>query len=278
LFEGARAILVGLADQESAAFASNLDGDVAGSAQNRNADWRAFAAKSGRNLPLVFLQTLGRDRSSAMDVNEVGGYAGWAHAASGPTHAALFARGQRPFDLGTLGGPQSEAHAVNDYFWATGSSDTRARHNAPTNRGPVKRAFLWIPESGRMASQGEGFLTGKARKRDSNGRYYYEVTLREGGLRRNFRVFSLDTFGEDINSDGTACGYARLYVHPAAAKDRAAVRIGGKMYDLNDVCGASGSEWVLTHAWGTNDSGTVVGRGMNLRTGGIRAFIARRVR
>lgn len=264
--------------QESVAFATNLNGEVAGMAQNRNADWRAFAAKANRNLPLVFLGTLGGNWSCTTDVNEVGGYVGWSHTASGPTHATLFARGQRPVDIGTLGGPQSEGRAINDFFWATGWSDTRATHNAPTNRGPVRRAFLWTPESARMTSLGETYLTGKTRMRDANGRYYYNVTLREGEVRRNYRVFSLDTFGEDVNSAGVVCGYARLHVHPAQAKERAVVWVGGRMYDLNDVAFPSSADWILTHAWGLNDGTTVVGRGMNLSTGGIRAFMARRVR
>ena len=261
---------------EGTAFGINEYGDVAGSAQTRDARWRAFSGKYDRVRGLIDLGTLGGVQSSAHDVNNVGVYAGWAFT-GGPTHAALFVPGQKPQDLGTLGGPQSEAKSISDYFGVTGWSDLAVRHTAPQNVGNVKRAFLWTPEAGRK-NLGEPYSAGRPVRRDGSGRSYFQIILQEGEFRRTVNVYGVDTFGNGVSKNNTVCGHAKIYLGPAPRLvERAVVAVNGKMFDLNIVSG-NNPEWNLTHAWGINDDDTIVGRGFNYRTGSFRAFIARRIR
>lgn len=261
---------------EGIALGLNENGDVAGSAQTRDARWRAFSGTWNKVRSLIDLGTLGGLQSAAHDVNNVGAYAGWAYT-SGPTHAAIFVPGQKPQDLGTLGGPQSEAKSISDYFGVTGWSDLAKRHNTPTNKGNIKRAFLWTPENGRV-DLGDPYSAGRPVRKDASGRNFFQIILVEGELRRTVNVYGVDTFGEGVSKFNTVCGYAKLYLGPAPRQvDRAIVAIKGKMYDLNTISG-NDPQWSLDHAWGINDQDTIVGRGYNYFTGSYRAFKAVRIK
>jgi probable HAF family extracellular repeat protein len=253
---------------------------ISGSFQNNQAQWKAAGEKFnyGANTFTRFnLGTLGGLWSSAQDVNNVNVYAGWSHTQSGPTHAALFVENQAPQDLGTLGGPQSEAKAISDYFGVTGFSEMSQIHNAPTNKGRIKRAFLWTPER-RMQNLGEPYFRGQQKFRDSQGRSYFKLAMRQGEVTRTLSVYGIDTFGFGVNRRNVVCGNSRLFIGTSPFQvNRAMVSIKGVSYDLNNLAG-NPTEWNLDRAWGINDSDTIVGRGFNYRTGTMRAYMAVRTR
>ena len=63
--------------------------------------------------------------SNAFGINAVGWAAGWSNlVANGPVHAFLWFGGSRLFDLGTLGGQNSQANGLNDLGETAAGSET----------------------------------------------------------------------------------------------------------------------------------------------------------
>ncbi|GFJ89405.1 hypothetical protein Prum_030470 [Phytohabitans rumicis] len=77
-------------------------------------------------------------RSAALAVNNLTEAAGWSTVDSGAVHAAVWRRGGVS-DLGTLGGAESKATAINDRGEVVGSSQTATG---------VWRAFRWTEAAG----------------------------------------------------------------------------------------------------------------------------------
>ena len=110
----------------------------------------AYAA-TGENRPvsqglsIKDLGTLGRNRSYAYEINELGQVAGDSETASGTEHAFLWQNGKMR-DLGTLGtrvGAYSYANDINNHGQVVGNSHTASGRD---------RAFLW--QNGRMRDLG----------------------------------------------------------------------------------------------------------------------------
>lgn len=79
--------------------------------------------------------------SEALGINDKGDVVGWVIAAStSASHAYLWRHDGVQIDLQTLGGPTSQAFAVNDALAVVGVSDRRSP------LPPV--AFLWTPDTG----------------------------------------------------------------------------------------------------------------------------------
>src|SRR5256885_2216404 len=95
-------------------------------------------------LGIVDLKPLTGVSASANDINEHGAIAGGGDTGFGDFHAYLLSEGTS-FDLGTLGGNESEALAVNRRGQVAGHSRVAG--------APAKRA-LFIPEPGRMVHLG----------------------------------------------------------------------------------------------------------------------------
>lgn len=93
--------------------------------------------------PLFFLTVVGA-------INNRGQVCGWVKTTQGKRHACLWEQG-RVTDLGTLGGDNSEALAINDMGQVTGWADTGKMYVDFTST-PVRRAFLW--QSGKMIDLG----------------------------------------------------------------------------------------------------------------------------
>ena len=92
--------------------------------------------------------------SEALGINDAGDVVGWVFPASGSaSHAYLWRHDGVEIDLGTLGGPGSQAFGVNNSLAIVGVSD-RPSPLAPT-------AFIWKPATGmrslRMGGNSQAF-------------------------------------------------------------------------------------------------------------------------
>src|SRR5207244_13293255 len=117
-------------------------GQVVGTSQDGLGRTRAFLWQA--ELGIVDLKPLTGVNTSANDINEMGDIVGGGDTGFGDFHAYFLSEGTS-FDLGTLGGSESEALAVNRLGHVVGHSRVAA--------GPAKRAFL-MSEPGRLADLG----------------------------------------------------------------------------------------------------------------------------
>jgi probable HAF family extracellular repeat protein len=126
----------------SQAKAVNRSGQVVGTSRDALGRTRAFLWQE--DLGIVDLRPLTGVSTSANDINETGDIAGGGDTGFGDFHAYLLSEGTS-FDLGTLGGNESEALAVNRRGQVAGHSRIGG--------AVAKHAFL-IPEPGRMVDLG----------------------------------------------------------------------------------------------------------------------------
>jgi probable HAF family extracellular repeat protein len=141
LWQGGRTIHLGtLGGTYSEAIAINDRGQVVGTSETATGDWKLFLWEKGK------MRTLGIDNryDTALALNKRGEVMGTYETDEGNidrlfVHAFVWANGKLT-DLGTLGGPDSEAAAINDDGQIVGSSDTEAKDKFGD---PVAHAFLW---------------------------------------------------------------------------------------------------------------------------------------
>lgn len=241
----------------SSAFGINSSGEVVGTSNTADS-MHAFSwtATSGLvQLPLL----PGTNASQAYAINDHGQVAG-----SSGTHAVIWNNGAVQ-DLGTLGGPTSAAHGINNLGIAVGVSDTpadtqhafissggamteiaplpgdnssRADHindagmvvGASQGSGGV-RAFIWTQQSGIQAL---GSLSGST---------YSEA-------------FGINNAGQVVGVSGSPLG-TRAFLWTSS----------GGMIDLNNVVTGIPEDVVLTGATAINDKGEIVAFGIqNPRT------------
>jgi probable HAF family extracellular repeat protein len=82
----------------------------------------------------------GGSGTSGASINAAGDVAGFAFTAGGPAHAAVWwGAGGPPQDLGTLGGPVSDADGINDWGEVVGTSQVP---------GGARHAFYWSAGTG----------------------------------------------------------------------------------------------------------------------------------
>ena len=128
----------------SQAKAVNRLGQVVGTSRDALGRTRAFLWQE--DLGIVDLKPLTGVNTSANDINETGEITGGGDTGFGAFHAYLLSEGTS-FDLGTLGGNESEALAVNRRGQVAGHSRVGG------GGGIEKHAFL-IPEPGTMVDLG----------------------------------------------------------------------------------------------------------------------------
>jgi len=235
--EAARATVVSihglgtLGGAVSQAKAVNRLGQVVGTSRDALGRTRAFLWHE--DLGIVDLKPLTGVNTSANDINENGEIAGGGDTGFGDFHAYLLSEGTS-FDLGTLGGNESEALAVNRRAHVTGHSRVAG--------AVVKHAFL-IADPGRMVDLG---------------------SLGGGGAM---------SVAHDVNDDGAVVGLAEtrtgqphafLWTAADGMRDLGALGAAPSMaLGINnraEVVGGSGHAFLWTERAGMVDLGTLGGR------------------
>jgi len=199
----------------------NDAGQVTGASSTANGDIHPYLYTNGKMMDLGTLPGGSEPGSwnTGEAVNNLGEVVGWGYGDAG-FRAILWSKGQIR-DLGTLGGPYSEAFGINDQGQITGQ--------AYIPGGIGADAFLY--ENGVMKDLGT--ITSPT---GSNGQYAY---------------------GLGINNDGVVVGESAYQENPTAIVYHAFVYSNGKMKDLNRLIPPN-SGWVLSTI---NDAGQIVGYG-----------------
>ena len=193
-------------------------------------------------------------------VNEAGDVVGSAKVATGEYHAVLWPGGTGlPVDLGTLGGPESDAWAINSAGWIGGWAQT------PGQVGSRSHAFLWhddmISDPGTYGGNRAQTLginemnhaVGWANVDGDRLAPYRAFLWIDGQLNELPLLDGPDSQAYEINESDQIVGQADSYTYGGW---RAVIWDHGRITDLgtfnNDN---SGQSW----AYGINDLGYVVG-------------------
>jgi len=236
----------------SSAFGINSLGEVVGTSNTADS-MHAFSwtAASG----LTALPTLaGTNASQAYAVNDHGQIAG-----SSGTHAVIW-NNDVVQDLGTLGGPTSAAHGINNLGVAVGVSDTPA---------DVQHAFVWsggamteiAPLPGDTSSRADhindsGMVVGASQ---GSGGIRAFIWTQQSGIQSlsslsgsNYsEAFGINNAGQVVGVSGSPLG-TRAFLWTSA----------GGMIDLNNVVTGIPGNVVLTGATAINDKGEIVAFGI----------------
>lgn len=256
---------------ESWATSINNSGQMVGYVINvTNGSLRAQATLfdptgSGNNIDLACGQ-----RSGAESINDSGQIVGWADG-----HATLFdpSGNCNNIDLGTIGGRPASATAINNAGLIAGrvftsSGYMRATLFDPSGAGNnIDLGTLGGLQSEPKSINDNGHIVGQA---EDSSRHFRATLFDPTGTHNNV---DLGTLGGDnsgamsINNFGQVVGYAEIVGHAEdIPTDYRATLFdpsgAGNNIDLNALIDPD-SGWTLSYAWGINDSGWIVGYGIN---------------
>jgi len=202
---------------------------------------RAFLWKEGSGI--VDLRPSTGVNSSANDINELGDIVGGGDTGFAAFHAYLLSEGTS-FDLGTLGGNESEALAVNRRGQVAG-------HGRIGGGGALTKHAFFIAEPGRMLDLGTlGGATSIAHDVNDLGEVvgFSETTVGQphaflwtatGGMRDLGTLGGAASMALGINNRSEVvggCGHAFLWSEPAGIVDLGT--LGGRTScasDINDL-------------------------------------------
>ena len=233
----------------SSARAVNSGGQVVGYAYDSagNAPQQAFFYSKGT---MTYLGSLGGAASVALGINTKGQVVGWSWTTGNATDQSFLYSSGTMTNLGTLGGNGSNAaNDINSSGQVAGNAynASGARHaflysnGTMTDLGTLGGSFSWasginvggqvVGQSGTIDGAGHAFL-------------YSDGTMMDLGA----------GYAHDINASGQVVGYSS-YQHPFLYDD-------GTLTDLNSLINPA-SGWSLYDANAINDSGQIVGVGVN---------------
>jgi probable HAF family extracellular repeat protein len=181
-------------------------------------------------------------------------------------------------DLGTLGGPVSMAHAINNLGQIAGEATIRdGTHHAFLYRdgsmqdlnGFLQNLNPLVEASWAYAINDLGQVVGKAYIDGGTSSGSTFAFLYSDGVMQNLNTLGwYSSSALAINNKGQVVGKAN---NGNPYNDHAVLYSGGVMQDLNNLIDPA-SGWTLTSATGINDNGWICGTGRN-PSGNTRAFL-----
>jgi probable HAF family extracellular repeat protein len=205
------------------------------------------------------LGTLGGAWSVAAGINQNGQVVGRAATPTG-YRAFLYTQGQMT-DLGTFGGPYSGASAINNRGQIVGAASTTGN----------TAAYAFLYSDGAMQSLGSFGISSIATDINDNGQivgacgisdsishafYYSDGVMRDIGG-------SPDEYSKAmaINNSGDAVGFSNK-----GAVNHSFLYSDGIKYDLESLLAPGSAGWTFQFVYDINDSGQIVGLGVNPQT------------
>ena len=163
-------------------------------------------------------------------------------------------------DLSTLGGSQSAAGSINKVGQIAGFADTEMNQAFHAfryaNAGRTDLGTFGGDNSYAKGINDNGEIVGNAQSSGNLGDHAF--------LYSNGKMSDLGTLGgtasvaTGINNGSQVVGWSYI----KGTTERAFLYSGGKMTDLNQVI-PTNSEWILVYASAINDTGQIVGGGIN---------------
>jgi probable HAF family extracellular repeat protein len=251
-------------------FAGQVMAEVRYSISDLKVSTHHAAINDSGQLTLPFWTLVGGNQSYANDKNNRGQVVGLRYVEDVRAFKAFMYKDGIMKNLGTLGGSNSGAYAINDSGHIVGDSTLTQSNNfvfhaflydgtTMKDLGTLGGTVSWgldINNSGQVVGYS---YTDESYMLHAHAFLYEDGTMKDlgtlGGVHsrayaindKGYVVGSSDTIG-DKDTEGT----------PEAV--RAFIYDGTKMRDLNDLL-PKGSGWVLHYAYDINSSGQIVGRG-----------------
>ena len=230
--------------------ALNSSGQVVGESFGVTGNTHAFLYSDG-SMQDLHLGTLPNGVASANAINDSGQVAGYGqiigevgpHGSTNFLHAFLYSSGSMQ-DLGTLGGPSSQARGINSAGQLTGVADT------PPDANGRSHAFLYA--NGQMRDLGTlGGPNSAGSKINSTGQVTGSADTTTGATHafvyNNGQMTDLGTLpghansdGVDLNDSGQVVGRSRS---PGGLNDHAFLYSNGEMTPLGTL-----GEMTVTHS------------------------------
>lgn len=256
----------------------NASGSIVGGLYKADCNGCRNAVKWDGSSLLELGAASGYSAAVASGINDAGHVVGHSHKVSNRNseqRATLWKDGAT-VDLGTLGGNNSAAYAINNSGAVIGSSHISADNT-------YSHATLWqngsIHDLGTLggnysyawALNEQNQIVGQSRTSDGD----YAATLWDDGAIIDLGHLLNSPYASSgavsINEQGMIVGYSS----DDAGNGRATLWVNGVITDLNTFLSAQDKAegWILTYASDINDRGWIVGNAYNTMTDTTRAFL-----